>query len=407
MYIVREQRGSKVKNLKKIKIPVIIFLILQVYLPFSNVNAQSALERDVDIYTPFPNITVTAGQNIALDIEIINNGNNIELLDITTQGPDNWEITLTNGEYVVRSLYIKNNESTDLIFTTTPFSDTDAGNYSFIISVISNDKQLNASLMINVELTETVSTSGIILSTPYPSVEGPSNELFEFRLGVKNMGNKATIIDFDPYYPQGWSVFFKPRYEERLIRSLDFTAGQTQTIMVSITPPPDVLPDEYNITVVASTGGVREQLSFSILIIGLHEMAFSPTEGLLSFDAVQGKESVVTLVFNNTGTAPLEDVVFFSDKPLGWDVLMEPDEISLIEPDGVREIRCAIKPPKDAIPGDYAVSLYSAVAKLQLSKQIDYRVTVKGSVSWGYVGLGIIVILIFAIVVIFMRLGRR
>lgn len=384
-----------------------IFCLLQVYMPFSNVYAQSTLDREIDVYTPFPNITVKAGQNIALDIEIINNGKMNELLDINTLEPDNWETILTNGEYVISSLYIKSNESMDLIFATTPSSETNAGNYSFIISVLSKDKQLNASLMINVELTETVTTSGIILSTPYPSVEGPSNELFEFRLGVKNMGNKATIIDFDPYYPQDWSVFFKPRYEERLIRSLDFTAGETQTIMVSITPPPNVLPDEYNITVVASTEGVSEQLSFSILIIGRHEMTFNPTEGLLSFDAVQGKESVVTLIFNNTGTAPLEGVVFFSDKPLGWDVIMEPDEISLIEPSGVREIRCAIKPPKDAIPGDYAVSLYTAVAQLQLSKQIDYRVTVKGSVSWGYIGLGIIVILILAIVVMFMRLGRR
>lgn len=389
------------------RILVIIFLLPQIYLPFSNVNAQSTLDREIEIYTPFPNITVTAAQKIALDIEIINNGKMNELLDITVLGPDNWETILTNGEYIISSLYIKNNESTDLVFTTTPSSDTDAGNYSFIISVFSKDKQLNASLTINVELTETISTSGIFLSTPYPSVEGPSNELFEFRLGVKNMGNKATIIDFVPYYPEDWSVSFRPRYEDRIIRSLDFTADETQTIMVSITPPPDTLPDEYNITVVASTERVSEQLSFNILIIGIHEIAFKPTEGLLSFDAVQGRESLVTLIFNNTGTAPLEDVVFFSDKPLGWDVIMEPDEISLIEPSGVREIRCTIKPPKDAIPGDYAVSLYTAVAKLQLSKQIDYRVTVKGSVSWGYVGLGIIFMLIIAIVVIFMRLGRR
>jgi len=136
-------------------------------------------------------------------------------------------------------------------------------------------------------------------------------------------------------------------------------------------------------------------------------MSFSPKNDLLSVGATQGNEEVITFIFNNTGTAPLEDVSFFSDKPVGWDVVLDPTEIPESDAGSNKEIRVVITPPEDAIPGDYAVKLYSAVAKRQLSEIVNLRVTVKGAVGWGYIGLGIILILVVAIGLIFWRLGRR
>jgi len=52
------------------------------------------------------------------------------------------------------------------------------------------------------------------VDTPYPSVEGPSDEEFEFRLNVKNLGSESSIIDFITYHPDQWLVSIRPRYED-------------------------------------------------------------------------------------------------------------------------------------------------------------------------------------------------
>jgi uncharacterized membrane protein len=53
------------------------------------------------------------------------------------------------------------------------------------------------------------------------------------------------------------------------------------------------------------------------------------------------------------------------------------------------------------------MKLYSSIQKEGISESINYRVTVKGDVSWGFVGIGIIVVLAVALVGIVWRLGRR
>ena len=288
-----------------------------------------------------------------------------------------------------------------------PLAGVTADKYNFTILVKSRDKIISDELEISIELLESIATKGLFVDTPYPSVEGPSSEEYEFRLNVKNLGSESTIVDFLTNHPEQWLVSIRPRYDDRLIRSLDFSPGQTQTVMVTIRPPLGVSPGEYQISVTSSSGDIQKITNFTLKIIGLYEMSFTPKNDLLSIGAIQGQETVTTFIHNNTGTASLEEVLFFSDKPQGWDILMDPDEISMSEPGASREIRIVIMPPSDAIPGDYAVTLYSAVAKRQLSESVNLRVTVRGSIGWGYVGLAIIVLLVAAIGIIFWRLGRR
>lgn len=56
-------------------------------------------------------------------------------------------------------------------------------------------------------------------------------------------------------------------------------------------------------------------------------------------------------------------------------------------------------------PHDYSFSLTARTS--QASSSQDFRVTIKTPTTWGYVGIGIIVVLAFGLFLVFRRFGRR
>ena len=69
------------------------------------------------------------------------------------------------------------------------------------------------------------------------------------------------------------------------------------------------------------------------------------------------------------------------------------------------KVKISILPPPRTIPGDYMFTV-RAVGK-QDQTDMDLRVTVKRSTVWGWVGIGIVVVIIASLVGIFVKLGRR
>jgi uncharacterized membrane protein len=55
--------------------------------------------------------------------------------------------------------------------------------------------------------------------------------------------------------------------------------------------------------------------------------------------------------------------------------------------------------------GDYSVAV--GVEGEKASKNLEFRVTVKASTVWGWVGIAIIVLVVLGLVVLFVRMGRR
>jgi len=392
------------KSFKAVGMILLIGIIL-VHFPTLRIFAHPF--RGIRLTTPFPRIEINERQKIQFELNIINEGNVAEILDLEILGPVGWKSVIKKGNYVIKSIYINKNESRTIDFEVAPSPEAEAGTYNFVIKAISQDRILEASLNVQVDITKTVAPSDISLSTPYPSIEGPSGIDYEFRVTVWNRGSEDRVIYFTAFHPPEWIVNFKPRYEDRLVRSLDFGAEETIVLMVTVFPPPDVEPASYNITIIASSGTLTKSLSFDLNIIGTYQLELSTLDGLLSIDAIQGRDTHVTIDIYNSGTASLENIHFSSSKPKGWDVIFEPNDISVITPGSSWQIRATIKPPSDAIPGDYAVELTSIADPYKTSDTLNLRLTVRGSVAWGFVGVSIIAFLMATLFVIFWWLGRR
>jgi len=110
-------------------------------------------------------------------------------------------------------------------------------------------------------------------------------------------------------------------------------------------------------------------------------------------------------VVANTGTAAIDNITFSSYKPTGWTVEFTPEKIDSLAAGGGKTIDVNIKPGAKAIAGDYEVVL--TANGRQGTDDITIRVTVETPTIWGWVGVGIIVLVIAGLAYVFTRFSRR
>jgi len=83
----------------------------------------------------------------------------------------------------------------------------------------------------------------------------------------------------------------------------------------------------------------------------------------------------------------------------------KPEEIPLMEPNDLKQVEVSITPYEEALVGDYSVGI--GVQAEKASKNLEFRVSVKASSIWGWIGIGIIIIVIAGLMFLFRWIGRR
>ena len=83
----------------------------------------------------------------------------------------------------------------------------------------------------------------------------------------------------------------------------------------------------------------------------------------------------------------------------------KPETIGSIEPGGLKQVEMIITPYEDALVGDYSVAVN--VEGERAAKSLEFRTTVKASAAWGWIGIGVIVLVIAGLFGLFRWLGRR
>ncbi len=83
----------------------------------------------------------------------------------------------------------------------------------------------------------------------------------------------------------------------------------------------------------------------------------------------------------------------------------KPEKIATLAPGEIKQIDANVTPADRALVGDYLVQL--AVQGEKEPENLELRATVRASTAWGWIGIGIIVLVVAGLVVLFIRLGRR
>ena len=249
------------------------------------------------------------------------------------------------------------------------------------------------------------------LFSKYPIVEGRSGDDLTFDVVLRWSGSESKSFDLELIEDlPDWDAVMLGGYPQKKIFAIGLEPTRTmgETISVKVSALPGVLPDpgDYSVTVIATAGDIRETVDLTVKVTARYLFAFYTTSGRLSTEVQAGKENHFALRVQNTGSTPVTQIDFLSNKPEGWKVEYDPDGVDQVDPGYAAEIDLIITPPREVVPGDYILNL-KTVGKEVGTREINLRVTVLTPTIWGWVGVIIVVLVIAGLMFMFRQLGRR
>jgi len=358
----------------------------------------------------YPGVEISPGETISIGLVVQNRGQTDETLDVSiAQKAPGWIAGIKSAGMTVTGAYLPAGGSKTLSFEAIPPMEEKPGTYLFHVKGQLQDGQLTLEKTLTVTVRErrglALGTAAIGLTTSYPVLRGSSEIFYEFALELENKMEEDGIFDLAARGPEGWEMNFKPTYEPRYISNLQLKAKQSRKLTVEVKPPADARPGEYPVIVRISSGAAFAETTLTVVLTGTYDLSATTASGVLSLTALQGKPARISIFIKNTGTAVQSHIGLLSFKPENWSVDFVPDKVDGLEPGDTKQVEVIITPHDTALVGDYSVEIRANGDKV--SKPVEFRVTVKASSLFGWIGIAIIVIVIAGLALLFRWLGRR
>jgi len=258
-------------------------------------------------------------------------------------------------------------------------------------------------------------TEKLELNCKYPVLtsEGTIGFTYEIEVLYSGEGPKKTF-DLNAKVPSEFSYNFQSSaYGSSNIKAiqLDPIRAYPETVKLTVQSLRLLLePGEYPITMEISSGTLKQSIELKAVINSKSVIDLTTPSERLNADATAGRESSFPITVKNTGTAPLLNVTISStgsNHPTGWTVKFNPEKIDKLDVDSTKEVIVTVNPPEKTIAGDYIVSIDAQPESKATQKTMDIRVTVLTPTIWGWVGIGIVVLVVIGLILMFWKLGRR
>jgi uncharacterized membrane protein len=364
----------------------------------------------VSLAFEYPGIEISPGETIAIGLVAQNRGQTDETLNVSiSEKPTGWIAAIKSAGMTVTGVYLPAGGSKTLSFEAIPPMEEKPGTFLFRVQGQLADGQpgLEKALTVTVRERKDLArgTAGIGLATSYPVLRGSSDIFYEFALELVNKMEEDGIFDLAASGPEGWEMNFKPAYEPRYISNLQLKAKQSLKLTVEVKPPAGARPGEYPVNVRISSGATFAMTTLTVVLTGTYDLSASTASGVLSLTALQGKPARISIFIKNTGTAVQSHIGLLSFKPENWNVDFVPDKVDGLEPGDTKQVEVIITPHDKALVGDYSVEIRANGEKV--SKPVEFRVTVKASSLFGWIGIVIIIVVIGGLALLFRWLGRR
>ena len=367
-------------------------------------------KESFNLILPFKNLTAGQGQEVTMDTEVVNRRKDpVEVSLALESVPKGWDVNFNSRypSFPVRSVQVQGEKSTTIEFKAKIPEATKAGVYQIKVMAKDVDGQTQYAETINVNVTsKKVETGGIKLTSQYPVLSTGSGQTLKFTIDLKNETNKPLTTSLVAKAPQGWTVRFKPQFGDQQISSIQLKENGSETLSVEIDTPATADAKEYPVGIEARAGAFEAGTSVKVSLKGTQDLKMGSLAGTLNTSITAGTKTPIDFVVGNAGTAPVRNLNFVTKKPSDkWTVEFRPDKIDSLGPGEVRQIKMEITAPDRTIAGDYMLTLTSNSA--EANKSVDFRVTVSTPTVWGWIGFGIVGLVVLGLAVVFFRLGRR
>jgi uncharacterized membrane protein len=406
---------SMKKRARRDQIIMIIFavifgsLILSVGT-FAKEADENRPEREIVMAAEYPGVEISKDEDVSMDIIFHNKGRKDEDVEVwISEKPKGWQAKIKTYRFTVSGVHVPSGDDKTLTFEAAPDEGLKPGDYQFRINSRTLDGKFRMSQVVTIKVVagegKAKEAKGVKLTTSYPVLQGPSDATFEFSVEVDSKLDEDAVFDLLAQGPQGWDINFKPAYETKYISSLRIKSKQSTSVAVEVKPATGTKAGEYPFNVKVSSGDANAEAKLTVILTGTYGLEVGTPSGLLSLEARGGRPANMSFYVKNTGSAVNQDIKFMTFKPENWKVEFKPEKIDAIEAGDLKQVEVIITPYEDALVGDYSVGVN--VEGEKANKTIEFRTTVKASAAWGWIGIGIIVVVIAGLFGLFRWLGRR
>jgi uncharacterized membrane protein len=353
--------------------------------------------KGVTLYTPYTQISVPPGESIDYSVDVINGNEAVEDLDVAVSGiPRGWNYELKSGGWKIGQISVLPGEKKTLSLKVEVPVQVNKGSYRFRVGAGNH----------SLPLTVTVSAQGTYkteFTTDQANMEGQSSAAFNYNASLRNRTAEEQLYALASNAPRGWNVSFRANGKQ--VTSVEVAPNATASVSIEVKPPSSVETGKFKIPVRAFTASTSAELDLEAVITGSYSMELTTPTGLLSSSITAGDIKRIELEVRNTGSSELRSIEFSSSKPVDWDVTFEPDKVESLVAGSSTTVTATVKASRKAIPGDYVVKMTSRTP--ETSSTADFRIMVKTSMLWGWLGILVIAAVLGGVYYLFRKYGRR
>jgi uncharacterized membrane protein len=229
---------------------------IDLYVYITSVNESADVSYDVSSKIS------SIGDKITYGFKIKNLQPQENIYRLSTSGlPANWyarfKSDASSQEDLAEVILAPNAERSLVIEIVPPYS-VSAGDYNFAALVTTPEGSvLSKDLMLR--LKSSVSMEMLTGKLAYDAKPG---EAFNIDVYVQNTGNGAALTNvyLEAKAPDGWTVQVTPN------KTASLTAGNSQAFRVKVTPPGNIVPSDYDVTIKAKSDQAEKEKDFRITV---------------------------------------------------------------------------------------------------------------------------------------------
>lgn len=364
-------------------------------------TATAVDQPPLSLFTPYPSQTIGPDDAISIPLTLrVGSQAQVVALSIKEM-PENWVASFKGGSHLINSAYVEPGKESNVDLKLTAPTDVQAGTYTF--TVMAAGERTQAEFPVTLTIADKLPPR-LTMSLDLPTLRGRPNTTFHYNATLKNEGDEGLSVDLTGEVPPGFSITFKSSGQE--VTNIPVEANTSKTVNIDVTPLVEVPANEYSVAVHAQANELQADATLTAEVIGESSVTLTTPDGRLSGPLQAGDDSPVTLLLENTGSAPATNIQLTSSQPTGWKVDFSPKTVNQIEPNSQVEVVATVHPSDNAIAGDYVLT-FRAQPKDSGTKSVEYRATVRTSTLWGIGGVVLIAVAIGVVGLAVSRFGRR